>query len=140
MNWTKEAENELRKYRINQIAYENVKDDIRMLRSKMESTPGGVIAVAGNKGMVQDRSLSYLTKLEELEEIKAELEHQISKIEKALEGVGEEERALIDVYYFQKKRSDDIADILCISKSQFYRKKDAAIKQFTIARYGRIEQ
>lgn len=143
MNWRDEAIKNLKDYRAKCAALENLRDDIReceeALGSIRAADPDCVRVKSSN--VPNDSFLNSLTMRVELTESYLRAKAWVAKMDKAFSVLSREDITLLERMYIypEPKAVDRIAGDLQIDVKTVYRRKDAALARFTIARFGNIE-
>lgn len=140
--WKKQAMNELEMYEARKMAVENIPDQIRQLESAMSSIRSpeadSPCARTGNAGQ-DDRYLNNITSRELLKDNLKQTSKAARRTEKALGVLNEEERLVLDRFYIhpEKKAADRLAGDLHVDVKTVYFRRDAALRKFTVAMYGK---
>lgn len=144
MNWKNEAMDKLRQYGARKNALKSIPQEIEQLkatRSAIRSASSDAIPVRGGGNGREDMLLSSIVKEEELERAL-----QAARIDAELTGAGlecldDEERMILDRFYIHplKGAADRLADELNLDTKTVYKRKDAALRHFTISLYGVTE-
>ena len=141
MNWKREATEKLRNYEVNKQATENIPKEIKRLESSFagirSATTDGT-PVSGGGSNREDVMLSNIVHRDELKRRLKEARLWVSMVDKALGALGDEEKMLLDKFYIHplKGAVDDLCGQLHVEKATVYRRRDNALKRFTIALYG----
>lgn len=140
MNWKQEAAERLRTYALRKHALTALPQQIReaqLYRESIQAARTDGAAVSGGTCQ-QDRLLGSLVYQEELERRLAATEVYVSGIEAALQALTEEERLVLDRFYIHPQRgnADKLCEELCVERASVYRRKDQALRRFTMALYG----
>lgn len=143
MKWQDEAIESLRSYRAKCVALENLRDDIRECEESLggirSADPDCVRVRSSNKP--NDQFLNALTMRESLAESYRRTKSWVEKMDKAFSVLSREDVTLLERMYVypEPKAVDRLAGDLQIDVKTVYRRKDAALARFTIARFGNIE-
>lgn len=144
MIWKQEAIEKLRQYEAKRLAMKTIPQEIKRLELNMQSirsaTADGSPAKGGGSGR-EDMYLSNIAHREELERSLEQAEIWVSLTEAALELLSKEERLLLDRFYIhpEKCAADRLAGDLHMDVKTVYRRKDDALRKFTISLYGGTE-
>lgn len=144
MDWKAEAIDKLKQYRLKKQALKSIPMEIAMLESAMQSirsaSADGSPVRGGGSGR-EDAMLSNIVKRDELKQSFELTEKWVSHVESGLESISAEERIILDRFYINPARGnvDRLCEELCVEKPTIYRKKDAALRNFTICLYGITE-
>lgn len=141
MNWKQEAAERLRTYALRKQALTALPQQIReaqLYRESIQATRTDGAAVSGGASVQEDRLLGSLAYQEELERRLAVTEAYVSGIEAALQALTEEEQLVLDRFYIHPQRgnADKLCEELCVERASVYRRKDQALRRFTMALYG----
>lgn len=144
MNWKNEAMDKLRQYEARKNALKSIPKEIEQLkasRSAIRSASSDAVAVKGGGSGREDMLLSSIVKEEELERALRAAHIDVELTGAGLECLDGEERLILDRFYIHPTKGN--AERLCaelgIEKSQVYKRKDDALRHFTIALYGYSE-
>ena len=144
MNWKYEAVEKLRQYEAKKQSLASIPEEIRRLESAMQSirsaTADGTPVQGGGSGR-EDMMLSNIVHREELERSLEQAKIWVELVDSGLEILSTEERLIIDRFYIhpEKGAADRIAGDLKLDVKTVYRRKDAALRHFTICLYGGTE-
>lgn len=143
MIWKNEAISKLKEYNAKKLALENIPLDIRqqsLALSSIRSASTDGIPIRGNSNR-EDAILNNLTYRAELEESLLRAQLQVSAVEKALSILNPEERMLLDRFFInaEPKAAERLAGDLAVDIKTVYRRKDEALRTFTLALYGVAE-
>ena len=143
MIWKNEAISKLKEYNAKRLALENIPLEIRqqsLALASIRSATTDSIPVRGNSSR-EDAILNNLTYRAELEESLTRTQLQVSAIERALGTLTPEERMLLNRFFItpEAKAAERLAGDLAVDVKTVYRRKDEALRTFTIALYGVAE-
>lgn len=144
MNWKYEAMEKLKEYNAKKRALENIPGEIKRLESAMQSirsaTSDGSPVNGGGNGR-EGMYLSNIVCREELERSFEQAQMWVNLVDAGLEILSEEERLILDMFYINpaKGNVDRLCGELGVEKPTVYRRKDAALRHFTICLYGCAE-
>lgn len=142
MNWRKEAANDLRELRFLENYVKNYPDMMETLNARMMRVHSGkddAVPVSGGGGtQTEDDWLECIVKKERLSWQCSERKMKIFRIKEALALLEPKERRALELFYIDRPRNhvDRLCEELGYEKSQVYRLKDGALRNFTIALYG----
>lgn len=143
MKWQDEAVESLKAYRAKCVALENLRDDIRECEESLgnirSADPDCIRVKSSSKP--NDRFLNALTMHEALVESYQRTKSWVEKMDKAFSVLSQEDVTLLERMYVypEQKAVDRLAGDLQVDVKTVYRRKDAALARFTIARFGNIE-
>ena len=144
MNWKFEAVEKLKQYEAKKKALQSIPEEIRRLESAMQSIRGatsdGTPVHGGGSGR-EDMMLSNIVHREELERSLEQAKIWVGLVDAGLEILSAEERQILDRFYIHPARGnvDRLCEDLGVEKPTVYRKKDCALRHFTICLYGCTE-
>lgn len=143
MIWKNEAINKLKEYNAKKLALENIPLEIRqqsLALSSIRSATTDNIPVRGNSSR-EDVILNNMTYRAELEESLTRTQLQVAAIEKALGTLNPEEKLLLDRFFINPEANAAyrLAGDLAVDIKTIYRRKDEALRTFTLALYGVFE-
>ncbi len=141
MNWKQEAIDKLRCYAARKHALVSLPRQIEETKLRRESVRGARIdgkAAVGGGSNREDMLLGSLVHQEELERRLRMTEAFVSGVESALEVLDQEDRLILDRFYIHPQRgcADRLCDELSLERASVYRRKDQALRRFTMALYG----
>lgn len=141
MNWKREAADKLRNYEAHKQAIESIPREIKRLESsyagiRSATTDGTPVSGGGNTR--EDVMLSNIVHRDELKRRLKEARLWVSMVDKALAVLNDEERLVLDKFYIHQSKGavDDLCGRLNIERATVYRRRDNALRRFTIALYG----
>lgn len=144
MNWKFEAIEKLRLYEAKKQSLRSIPEEIARLESAMKSirsaTADGSPVKGGGSGR-EDMMLSNIVHREELERSLEQAKRWVAVVDGGLKILGVEERLILDRLYINPARGnvDRLCEELCVEKPTVYRRKDAALRRFTVCLYGCTE-
>lgn len=144
MNCLKEAEYKLRDYNAKKNAIAATLEEIKRLESestcvRSATTDGTPVQDGGNRR--EDAMLNNIAARMELKAAHDNAEAWLRIIDGALAVLTDDERRILDRFYInrQKGHAERLMDELHIEQTHVYRRKDAALRKFTLALYGVTE-
>ena len=144
MNWKYEAAEKLRQYEAKKKSLDSIQDEIRRLESAMQSIRSAMAdgtPVKGGGSGREDMMLSNIVHREELERSLEQTKIWVELVDAGLEILSAEERMILDRFYIhpEKGAADRLAGDMKLDIKTVYRRKDEALKHFTICLYGGTE-
>ncbi|WP_368244110.1 hypothetical protein [Clostridium tertium] len=141
MNYIKETVNILKNMENLKKAEENLKYQIIEVRSDLKSTKSLIITdmPQGGSGSPDDRICNLIFKEKQLLKNLKETQIKISKVNKLLEGLSEEDKLLLEKVYCEDselKTDTDLAKELGISRATLSNKKSRVTKKLAIQLWG----
>lgn len=144
MNWKFEAVEKLRQYEAKKQSLKNIPEEIKRLESAMRSirsaSADGAPVFGGGSGR-EDMMLSNIVHREELERSLEQAQKWVALVEAGMEILSQEERLILERFYIrpEKGAADCLAGELNLDVKTVYKRKDAALRHFTISLYGGVE-
>lgn len=144
MIWKNEAIEKLKQYDAKRGALDSIPKAIRELELDMQSLRGAAVdrtPVRGSGSRHEDAMLSNIVKREELERSLEQAKIWVDLVDAALDHLPEGEQVILERFYIypEKNAAERLAgDLFCDPKT-VYRRKDDALRTFTIALYGAVE-
>ena len=144
MNRKREAADKLRNYEAMKLAPANIQQEIKRLEVEYSGIRSAVTdgtPVSGGTSTREDHLLSNIVHRDELKRRLRETRLWLSQVDKALSVLSEEETQVLDRFYIHgaKGAVRDLCDLLNVEQATVYRKRDDALRHFTIALYGAVE-
>ena len=146
MDWKTLAIDKLKEYTVKRQSLEILPMEIAELESTMtsiKSSSSGASVSAKGGGVVRndDMLLSCIVKIEELQRNLDQAKLWIKAVDKGLAILDPTERNILDRFYISPARGnvDRMCEELFVEKSTLYKRKDVALRKFTIALYGCTE-
>jgi len=144
MNWKREAIDKLKNYEAHRAALESIPKEIKRLESaytgiRSATTDGTPVSGGGNTR--EDTMLSNIVHRDELKRRLKEARLWVSQVDKALAILDDEERLVLDKFYIHRAKGNvgELCERLNVEQATVYRKRDSALRRFTIALYGVTE-
>lgn len=144
MDWKREAADKLRCYEAKKTSIDRAVEEIHRLEDDMtrirsattDSTP-----VSGGTSTREDVMVNNIAHREELKLAIREARRWVKIVDSGLAILDEQERLVLDRFYIS--RCKDNVERLCgelgVEKSTIYRRRDSALRHFTLALYGVTE-
>lgn len=144
MRWDIEATAKLREYTARKAAIVSLPLEIKRLEAdcgRIRSASADGTPVHGGGSTREDMLLSNICLREELTKQLADTQAWIEIIDRALAALTDDERLVLDRFYINpaKGNVDRLCEELGIEKATVYRRKESALRKFTIAFYGAVE-
>ena len=144
MDWKQEAADKLLQYAFRRQSLDSIPAEIRRLEldySALRASGVSAIPVHGQGSRREDAMLTNIVRREELARQLESARQWVAFTESGLEALPEEDRLILDRFFVH--RSKGAAERLCEEldreKAQVYRRRDRALKRFTLALYGGLE-
>ncbi len=145
MNWKTEAVYKLREYNSKKKALTNLEEKIKMKETEITAIRTSQLSQAPshgtNENTAQDRLISSIAEKDELKLNLAIVRRQIAAIDRGLAALDEEQRTVLDLFFINRQQGyiGMLCDMLNVEVASVYRKKDEALRKFTVIMYGIIE-
>lgn len=144
MNWKYEAIEKLKEYEARKRSLSTIPEEITRLEhdaSKIRSATGDGSPVKGGGSTREDMLLSNIVHREELENALEQAKKWVALVDAGLEILSVEERLVLGRFYVHPERGN--VERLCTEmgceKATVYRRRDVALRRFTLALYGGTE-
>lgn len=144
MDWKQEAMEKLRQYCARQEAMQAIPEDIAALEAEAEGLRGmriDGVQVKGGGGAREDMLISNIVKREELKLALDQASRWVSRVDRGLAALEEDERLVLQMLYIlpAKGNIERLCEQLCMEQASIYRKRDKALRRFTLVMYGCME-
>ena len=144
MNWKQEAIEKLEQYDARKQSLRSIPAEIARLESvaqRIRSTQTDGIAVKSSGGGREDMLLNNIIQREELNWSLEQAQQWVGLVDSGLSVLDDEERLILDRFYIRSEKgaADRLAGDLAMDVKTVYRRKDAALRRFTIALWGCVE-
>ena len=144
MNWSIISVKRLKEYKARKESLSGLSEEIEVLKDKFTSVRSLVpdkISDGSGKTAFNDFLINNISARCELSFNKRIVEREIKLTEKGLSVLSSEERHILDLFFITctKDHIYRLCDELHISTSELYRRKDEALRKFTIACYGIVD-
>lgn len=144
MNWVREAESKLRDYSEKEQSLESVTERITQLNLEMScvrsATTDGTAVHGGGNGR-EDALLNNIAERDELERAKLSTAEWLEWVNGALIALSDTDKNLLDKFYINRRKGhvERLCEEMHLEKAQVYRRKEAALRKFTLLLYGATE-
>ena len=144
MDWKKEATDKLKDYEAKKSALQIIPMERERLQCVMEGIRSASVdgdLVKGSTTRREDRLLGCIVKLDELERTEKQTKAWVEMVDAGLQVLNEEERLVLDRMLICPLHGnlDRVCDELGMERATVYRRRDAALRKFTLALYGSLE-
>ncbi len=141
MNWKKEAEQRLRNYGVRRRALVTLPQQIAQIRSQREdirSSRTDGTPVTGGGSRRESYLVGSIAYQQELERQLREIHTSLAGIQEALEALSQEDQLILDRFYINPMSggADRLCEELNVERSSVYRRKERALRRFTMAFFG----
>lgn len=144
MNWKYEAVDKLKGYEAHRVALGTIPEEIRRLEddaARIKAADMDREPVSGGESGREDMLLSNIVHREELGRALKQARAWVRIVDKGLAVLDQDERLVLDRFYIHRAAGnvDRLCEELAVEKATVYRRRDAALRRFTIALYGCVE-
>lgn len=144
MNWQDVAIEKLKFYEAKKLSLRNIPLEIAEIESTMisiRSARPDMPSVKGGGFGYEDKLLNCIVRKEELQRVLDRAQLSVDEITGALQILSQEEQLILDRFYINpaKGNVERLCSELSTEQSTVYRRKDTALRKFTIALYGCLE-
>lgn len=144
MNWKKEAIEKLKEYNARKQSITSIPMEIAQLESAVRgirSASADGSAISGGGSGREDMLLSNICKREELKCSLRDAKVWVRRVDAGLAVLEKEELDILHRFYITPERgiAEKIAAERNVDVKTVYRRKDAALRRFTLALYGMTE-
>lgn len=144
MNWKNEAMDRLRQYDAMRLAVTNIPQEIRRLEAASQlirSARTDSIAVLSGGGRREEVILDNMMNRQELQWRLEQAQSWLSCTDRALGALSGEEKLVLQRFYIcpEKGSVERLCSELGLESSSVYRKRDKALRHFSVALYGSAE-
>ena len=145
MDWKTMAIDDLREYNARRQSLEILPMQIAEIDAEMTGirSSGNMasVSVSGGSGSREDVLISRMVKKEKLQRNLDRAKLWVRFMDKGLAALTEDERHILDRFYINpaKGNVDRLCEELFVEKTALYKRKDAALRKFTVALYGCAE-
>lgn len=135
----------LKDYESAKQALDEIPQEIAQIESSMtsiRSARADVTPVKGGGSGNEDRIISLMSRKEDLERMRNNALVQVRIVDRALSILSEDEKLVLDRMLIHKEKgaAERLCDILgVLDPRAVYKRRDAALEQFTVALYGCTE-
>ena len=144
MNWKAEAKEKLRRYDAMRLAAVNIPQELERLQIEAHSiraarTDGTPVAGGGNQR--EEAMINNLIQRQELERTLQQAKMWLQATDRAMSALTQEERQILHRLYIYPEKGglEQLCKELDMESSSIYRRRDRALKHFTLAFYGIAE-
>lgn len=141
MNWKAEAKEKLRRYDAMRLATVNIPEEVARLEIDAQAirsarTDGDVIVSSGSRR--EDALLNNIIHRQELLWTLEQAQHWLKTTDRALTALSSQEKLILHRLYIYPEQGagERLCKELGMELSSIYRRRDKALKRFTLAYYG----
>ena len=144
MDWKKEAIRKLQDYDARREALRCVpleRQRIRCIREGLRSPKIDGDPVSGSTNRREDRLLGCVVKLQELDSTEKQNQLWVDMVGAALGTLDGEDKLILDRLFIcpMKGSIERLCEELGMERATVYRRRDGALRRFTLAMYGLVE-
>ena len=144
MNWKFEAIEKLKEYTARKNAITSIPEEIKMLEEdaqRIRSASTDATPVQGGGSTREDMLLSNIVHREELQRRLSDAQRWVDIVDGGLAVLSDEDRLVLDRFYIHPMRGnvERLCDELAVEKAAVYKRKEKALRRFTVALYGAAE-
>lgn len=144
MNWKFEAIEKLKEYTARKNAITSIPEEIKRLEEdaqRIRAASTDATPVQGGGSGREDMLLSNIVHREELQRRLSDARRWVKIVDDGLAVLSEEDRLVLDRFYIHPMRGnvDRLCDELAVEKAAVYKRKEKALRRFTVALYGSTE-
>ncbi len=144
MDWKKEAMEKLRDLEVKKQALHSIPQERERIQCVMEGIRSAGVdgdPVKGSTTRREDRLLSCIVKLQELDRSEKQARLWVGAVSAALAKLDGDERLVLDRLYVcpVKNGISSLCQEMALEQSSVYRHRDRALRNFTLALYGGLE-
>ena len=144
MDWKQEATEKLREYEVRRKALENIPEEIKRLEleyTSIRSSMANSMPRSGQGSRREDAMLSNIVRREELARQLESARAWVALADGGLSALDEDDRLVLDRFYIHRHKGacERLCEELDREKAQVYRRRDKALRRFTLALYGGLE-
>lgn len=144
MNFKREAIDKLRCYTARQESLPRLEQEVHRLElefASLKSASSGCTPVHGGTSRHEDALINNIALRAELEGAMKQTREWLSIVDGGLASLDEMERRILDCFYIHSAKGsvERLCDELYIATATAYRRRDEALRHFTLALYGVAE-
>lgn len=144
MDWKKEAIDKLRQYEAKKQCVKIIPEEIKRLELEManiRSATGDGTPMPGGGSRREDMLLNNIVLREELERTLEQAKIWVKEVDGGMEILNQTERQVLDRFFVHPEigAADRLAGELGLDVKTVYRRRDSALRRFTVSLYGAVE-
>ena len=146
MNWKQEAVDKLRGYPLRRCSLARLDEELERLgheAARLRAVDTEHERVSGSPaGRRDDALINNLVLREELRHARQSAALWVREVDQALAQLDGDSRRILDRLYLSRTPNtvDALCAELCMERSTLYRRREHALRQFTLTLYGALEQ
>ena len=144
MDWKQEAAEKLLQYEARRQSLDSIPAEIHRLEvdyAALRSSVPDAIPAHGSGSCREDAMLTNIVRREELARQLESARAWVALADGGLAALDEEDRLVLDRFYVHRHKGacERLCEELDREKAQVYRRRDRALRRFTLALYGGLE-
>lgn len=144
MDWKREAAEKLKCYEMKKGSLERTEQELLRLEEafrRIRSARPDREPLKGGGSRYEEQLVDNIAQRGELRQARREVARWVHTMEGALEALEEEERRILDRFFIHRTQEsvELLCQELCLERSRVYERKEKALKRFTLALYGTLE-
>jgi len=142
ISWKKCAEYDLRDYRVQKEAIKNLSEKIRHLEDRLTSIRSSLKEEApahGGTSSYEDTLLTAIVEKTRLEDARRATVHMVEMIERGLSALSDEQQKVLRMFFMGGGGYRRVMEEFHVEQAGAYRRRDEALRTFTLAMYGVTE-
>lgn len=144
MNWNSASIEDLRRYNALRNSLKNIEERIELLNYEFTSVGSPQFDRVPNRGggnKMEDFIISNISERQRLDMLYKVNKKMCGIIKRGLSALTADERKVLEVCYIDSRKNDAEAAMeeLSIERSEFYRLRDRALRNFTVNMFGICE-
>jgi len=141
-NWKKSVESDLKDYKKQKAAVKNLTERIRVIDDNMTALKGRSFDSRPKFGGISHYEDNLIEAIALKDKLKRNLKftkENLSLIDKGLGDISEDQRKVLYMFFMGGGGFRRVMEEFHIEQAAAYKKKDEALRDFTIAMYGAVE-
>jgi len=143
MDYKETAIKRLREYESRVVSIENLRQQLEALRTEqtaIRSASTDSEPVSGTLGSRREDAMIFnIMKQDALRTNLKIAQHEIAVTERGFASLPDDAKTVLDIFYIHHHPIKDVCEEMHIEKTTLYRKKDAALRAFTMACFGIVD-
>ena len=139
MNWKEEATQRLMDYKPVRVSLNSMRRELKRLEMEATALRSGTVQMGGGCGCREDRQLNNMIRRQELSDALDQAVLWVDITDHALGCLEDQEKELLVRIYIEGDWGNvtQLAQDLGMERSTVYRRRDEALRKFTVAMYGK---
>ena len=146
MNWKQEAVDKLRGYPLRRCSLDRLGEELERLEheaARISAVETETERVSDSPaGSREDALVNNIVLREELQHARRSAALWVRQVDHALAQLDDDSRRILERLYFSRAPGsiDALCAELCMERSTLYRRREHALRQFTLSLYGALDQ